>query len=369
MASFGDALAALEGFRADLVGAQLSTAVPTAEAMAFRVGSRAMRRTPLATVHATGVGVRNDKESPGPTDFVIKVYVFETADVEPARNDAALLAAAQGVEVDVEHLPVQVAFPKKTDTPPKGYGPPAGGSSQGSKKSAASNPAQHQAHHRPAPAGVEIGPLGGEFVGTLGCFVRRNVTGPLFVLSNNHVLADVNRFPVGTRHTQPFSSDPADVICALSDFEPIRFPSPGSQPRNVIDAAIAAVTDPKLVATGRMLNIGNYAPGIKAPIPGMAVTKAGRTTGVTRGTIRAIRVRGVHVNYGSTAQPVIATFDNAITITGAGGQSFSKPGDSGSVILEQATGIPVALLFAGDLTTTTACDFAAACSRFNVHPV
>src|SRR6185295_5755963 len=180
-------------------------------------------------------------------------------------------------------------------------------------------PAQHQQRRRPVPGGVEIGPLGGNFVGTLGCFVRRGAgnSGPLFVLSNNHVLADVNRFPLGTQFTQPFSANPADVIATLSDFEPIRFPGPGSQPRNVIDAAIAGVTDPRLVVLGRMLNIARYTPQLLAPRPGMTVTKAGRTTGVTRGTIRAIRVRGVLVNYGTRQNPIIATFDNAITITGA----------------------------------------------------
>jgi hypothetical protein len=118
-----------------------------------------------------------------------------------------------------------------------------------------------------------------------------------------------------------------------------------------------------------MLNIANYTPQLLAPRPGMAVTKSGRTTGVTRGTIRAIRVRGVQVNYGTRQNPIIATFDNAITITSAGGQPFSNPGDSGSVILDQQTGRPVALLFAGDSSTTTACDLAAACNRFNVRPV
>lgn len=362
MASFGDALAALESFRTDLVSAQTSASVPAAEALAFRIGARAMRRSPLATIHATGVGVRGDTDTPGPKDFVVKVYVFEKSDVTSARNDPTLKHAVQGVEVDVEHLPVQVAFKPRTavESPPYVRAVPA---------PQAAHPAQHQARVRPVQAGVEIGPLGGDFVGTLGCFVRRQVHGRIFVLSNNHVLADVNRFPIGTKHTQPFSADLDDVICRLSDFEPIHFPSAGSQPRNVIDAAIAAVEPSAQIALSQMLNIPNYNPGLKAPVPGMAVTKAGRTTGVTRGTIRAIRVRGVHVNYGTTAQPVIATFDNAITITGAGGHAFSKPGDSGSVILEQSSGTPVALLFAGDATTTTACDLAAACARFNVHPV
>jgi hypothetical protein len=356
MATFGEALAALEDFRANLVDEQ-TNAIPEAHALAFRAVAGATGESVLRNVHATGVGVRGNADNVGPHDFVIKVYVFDKADVHNAAAEPFLSTPLQGVEIDVEHLPVQIAFAKAKR--------------RRVKPLAAGNPGQHQQRRRPVPAGVEIGPLGGSFVGTLGCFVRRGPgsSGPLFVLSNNHVLADVNRFPLGTLHTQPFSTRPADVIAALSDFEPIRFPAPGSQPRNVIDAAIAGVTNPAQVVLGQMLNIANYTPQLMAPLPGMTVTKAGRTTGVTTGTIRAIRVRGVQVNYGTRQNPIIATFDNAITITGAGGTPFSNPGDSGSVILDQQSGRPVALLFAGDATTTTACDVAAACNRFNVRPV
>jgi hypothetical protein len=358
MASFGEALAALEAFRTDLVDKQLNAAIPEAHALAFRSAAGAVGESAMRNIHATGVGVRGDAGKPGPDDFVIKVYVFDKADVHHASEDPFLSKPLQGVAIDVEHLAVQIAFVKRK-------------AGRNVKRAAAGNPGQHQQHLRPVPAGVEIGPLGGNFVGTLGCFVRRGPggAGPLFVLSNNHVLADVNRFPLGTLHTQPFSSKQADVIASLSDFEPIRFPAPGSQPRNVIDAAIASVTDSKQVELRTMLNIANYTPQLLAPVPGMTVTKAGRTTGVTTGTIRAIRVRGVQVNYGTRQNPIIATFDNAITITGAAGTSFSNPGDSGSVILDQESGRPVALLFAGDATTTTACDVAAACNRFNVRPV
>jgi hypothetical protein len=353
MATFGDALAALETFRANLVDEQMNAAIPEAQALAFRGAAGRGGDSMLRNVHATGVGIRGNVDKPGRDDFVVKVYVFDKTELRGVASEPLLSKPVDGVEVDVEHLPIQIAFAKRAATRP-----------------AAGTPGQHQARRRPVPAGVEIGPLGGNFVGTLGCFVRRGpgTSGPLFILSNNHVLADVNRFPLGTQHTQPFSSNPADVIAALSDFEPIRFPAPGSQPRNVIDAAIASVTTAQVVL-GRMLNIPNYTPQLLAPRPGMAVIKAGRTTGVTRGTIRAIRVRGVLVNYGTRQNPIIATFDNAITITGSGGAAFSNPGDSGSVILDQTTGRPVALLFAGDDFTTTACDVAAACNRFNVRPV
>lgn len=354
MASLGEALAALEDFRTDLLNEQAGAIVPEAQAMAFR-SWLAVEESPLRRIHATGVGVRSGDDQPGPDGFVIKVYVFDKSDVSAAAAESLLSQPLQGVEIDVEYLPIQVAL----------------GRARAPRVPAASNPAQHRQRVRPVPGGVEIGPLGGNFVGTLGCFVRRGPQdGPLFILSNNHVLADVNRFPIGTQFTQPFSARPADVIASLSDFEPIRFPAPGSQPRNVMDAAIAVVSDPGQVALGRMLNIANYNPLLLAARPGMTVTKSGRTTGVTTGTIRAIRVRGALVNYGTRQNPIIATFDNAITITGPqNGPAFSAGGDSGSVILDQQTGRPVALLFAGDGVTTTACDVAAACARFNVHPV
>ncbi|PSL79708.1 hypothetical protein C7T35_36290 [Variovorax sp. WS11] len=318
--------------------------------MAFRAQAGEASADPLTHVHATGVGIRGDGE------FVVKVYMFDVPSVQSAASVPVLSKPMQGVSVDVEHLPIQVAFDRAA--------------ARKSVAAAIANPAQHQARHRPVPAGVEIGPLGGKFVGTLGCFVRGgDGAGPLFILSNNHVLANVNRFPIGTPFTQPFSAGAADTIATLSSFEPILFPAPGSQPRNVIDAAIAVVTEPKKVKTGSMLNIKKYTPHLLAPRPGMVVTKAGRTTGVTGGMIRAIRVRGVQVNYGTQQAPIIATFDNAITITGNGGLPFSNPGDSGSVILDQASGRPVALLFAGDGVTTTACDVSVACARFNVHPV
>ncbi len=76
------------------------------------------------------------------------------------------------------------------------------------------------------------------------------------------------------------------------------------------------------------------------------------------------------VNYGTQTSPRIATFENCIEIVGTGGGGpFSLPGDSGSVILEQSIGHPVALLFAGDGVTTTACDLGALCRRLRAFPV
>jgi hypothetical protein len=212
-------------------------------------------------------------------------------------------------------------------------------------------------------------------VGTLGCFVRRRIaeTEQVFALSNNHVLADVNRLPIGTKITQPGPetgvSNPADVFAALSEFVPIDFPKGRfAREDNEFDAAIAGVTDMGAISRGKILGIPNYDPVIADPVPGMAVIKSGRT-GVTTGHVTAVGVHGVQVNYGTEANPIIATFTDTIEIVGDGGQPFSLPGDSGSVILEKATGKPVALLFAGDGRTTTTCSFARVCRHFQVEPV
>ena len=345
MASFNEANAALDEYRA-----ALSNEVATSDsgpAVAF--GSPATPRlrgafsafaTPLENVHATGVGIRVRDGKPQAGDFVLKVYVYDKEDL--GRHTPAITGKAfKGVGIDVEAMPVQRAL--------------------------ATTPAQHRARRRPAAGGIQVSPAGASFVGTLGCIVRRG--SQLFLLSNNHVLADTNQLALGTGIVQPIGPGPKDVIARLSAFEPIRFPSVQTpNPRNRLDAAVAAVTDPKLVQTGTMFGVPKYVPSLAAPRPGRAVTKAGRTTGVTKGLITAIRVNGVQVDYGTPQNPLIGTFDGCVEVIGQGGAAFSAPGDSGSVILDAQTGECVALLFAGDGVTTTACDVTAACTRFGVAP-
>jgi hypothetical protein len=71
----------------------------------------------------------------------------------------------------------------------------------------------------------------------------------------------------------------------------------------------------------------------------------------------------------TASRSTIAEFDGCIEIEGEGGQSFSMPGDSGAVILEEETGHPSALLFAGDGVHTTACDLGSLCRRLGAWPL
>jgi hypothetical protein len=76
---------------------------------------------------------------------------------------------------------------------------------------------------------------------------------------------------------------------------------------------------------------------------GTEVAKLGRTTELRRGNVTAFELDNVVVRYDLGD----LRFDNQIEIEGAGTESFSDGGDSGSVIVVADTREAIALLFAG----------------------
>lgn len=374
MATYNNVLGVLREYRNDL---EQSTQTEAAEfggvTSAFRTfaarGITSAFSTPLTNVHATGIGLRLRNGKIVKNDFVIKVYVFEKVPLGDAVPD--LTKSYKGVGVDVEMLPVQLALAK---TKKKVTGRKT---RRGASSTEATTIDDHRSRHRPIVGGVSIAPINERFVGTLGCFLQRTDAGgtrQVYALSNNHVLADTNRLPIRTLIVQPgpevapATSD--DVFGALSDLIPIQFPSNRSTPvMNVFDAAIALVTDESLIKKSAILGIDNFKPKVGVAVPGMRVIKSGRTTGVTTGIVTASRVNGTQVNYGTRISPRIATFNDTIQIVSdVDGKPFSSPGDSGSVIIDVDTGQPVALLFAGDGVTTTACDLGGVCKQFQALP-
>lgn len=388
MATFEQALRALPGFRNDLVRRQQAEGPGGELAFAFTTqGAFGAFATPLSNVHATGVGIRSKGGEYDPTDHVIKVFVFDK--VETAAEAIPKTAEEGDVGVDVEYMPIQVVRAKRPRSgPPRARGMRsqrvsatpalAPDAPQVAPEAATLTPQRN--HLRPIQAGMSISPLDAAFVGTLGCFLLRKqgTTEELFALSNNHVLASVDELPIGTRIVQPgpevhpFTTDVANVFAKLHSAIPIQFPGGPGQPPvfNRFDAAIAIITDETLVARGRMFGGVKYDPSkVVPPEPGMRVMKMGRTTGFTSGSIVASNIQGTQVNYGTNQFPRIAVFERTIRIIGDGGAPFSLPGDSGSVILAEATGHPVALLFAGDGTRTTACDLGLLCQVLAAWPV
>jgi hypothetical protein len=310
--------------------------------------------TPLNNIHATGVGIRHSGNEYVTGDFVLKMFVFDK--LEPDKLPAGLEKEWNGLPVDVQALPVQRI---RADPAPEGIPP-------------------QRERFDPIIGGVSISPLDAPYVGTLGCFVKRTAPGvseELFALSNNHVLANVDTLPMGTQIVQPGPergpTRQEDSFAKLHTAIPIHFPTgPMDTTKNHFDAALAIVTDLGRTKTGTMFGGIRYDPGqVMAPVPGQRVVKAGRTTEVRRGTITATNISGTMVNYGSQQAPRIAVFEDTITVVGDHGEPFSLPGDSGSIILDEATGHPVALLFAGDGTTTDGCNLGPLCAALQIWPV
>jgi hypothetical protein len=216
----------------------------------------------------------------------------------------------------------------------------------------------HRFTLRPAAGGISVAH---QLVtaGTLGCLATgRDQTrrDRLLILSNNHVLANCNAGVFGDCVCQPGPYDggvcPRDHIANLERFVPLDF----SGGQNEVDAATAWAS-PALVRPELMRLIGGspqYFPIDPRPIPAalnMPVSKSGRTTQLTQGTITATTA-SIQVNYGAGR---IGNFINQIAIQGTGGQLFSAGGDSGSLIFTlEIPRRPVGLLFAGGGSVTFA---------------
>jgi hypothetical protein len=207
--------------------------------------------------------------------------------------------------------------------------------------------APFRGRYRPAPGGVSVGHFR-ITAGTIACLVRRGTA--LFILSNNHVLANSNRGTIGDPILQPGPFDgghvPQDVIARLSQFVAIRF----GGPINRVDCAIAQ-TSPSLVMSRSISAAMN--PINPNPVPAslnLVVKKAGRTTQFTRGRVTGLNAT-VNVGYGTSGT---AVYQGQIIIQSLTTAPFSAGGDSGSLICTNVGNRPVGLLFAGSATHTIA---------------
>lgn len=208
---------------------------------------------------------------------------------------------------------------------------------------------------RPAPVGFSVGHPD-ITAGTIGARVLDG-SGNVYVLSNNHVLANSNNASIGDPALQPGPFDggtSADSMAWLAAFEEIQWDTDEQLASNTMDAAIAgSVTD----------NLGNATPsddgygtpssttlGASVDLP---VQKYGRTTGLTTGQVAEINVTATVCYEGfAIFCTKAATFVDQISITPG---EFSDGGDSGSLIVtNDANKNPVGLLFAGSSSRTLA---------------
>lgn len=207
--------------------------------------------------------------------------------------------------------------------------------------------------------------------GTIGSLVVR--AGTQFILSNNHVLARSDAATLGEGiiqpgliDTSPACSSNAITVGHLSQF--ITLEQPAGCTSNCapsVDAAIAQVVSGTVDTSGNIIELGETAPNgvptdeppasailpVSSLVPNAtAVAKSGRSTGLTCSTIESINgTFSVQYQKGLGGAKFTAIYHNQVAINGG---TFSAAGDSGSLIVSQAGGQPIALLFAGSDTNT-----------------
>lgn len=198
---------------------------------------------------------------------------------------------------------------------------------------------------------LKVGASCGHFritAGTLGAFAQCRDTGAMGILSNNHVLADVNAGQPGDAIWQPGKSDggvTASAIGTLEKFVPFKF----SGASNGLDCAWAKLddsrgTDKDQITDSAEIPVGQIVQAAPDQLMlGDLVVKMGRTTGYTQGEVTLINVSNLVVGMPGGLD---VRFDNQIQIESLSKKPFSAGGDSGSLILRN-DGVPCGLLFAG----------------------
>ncbi len=318
-----------------LMPAAAQATVTATAPMARRAGAHAAAARMTSgrrNSNIVGVGIAEKTVDGKPTGVLAVKFFVKTKfpkSAVPAR--LMLPKSIDGLPVDIEESGAFRAFKRRTRRP---------------KVTSAAMPNPRE-RTRPALPGCSIGfrVAGDQFVmgGTFGALVR--TTRAIYILSNNHVLADENRLKPGAPIYQPALLDEGDLdtdkIAELTRFIKMR-----SNRYNRVDAAIALPLRKTLVGRD-VLHLGPPSGTAAAEID-MMVHKFGRTTSYTVGRVASIET-DVTVEY-ETAD---FTFENQIIVVGTGGQ-FSDGGDSGSIILQRGTNKAVGLLFGGSSSHTIA---------------
>lgn len=307
-----------------------------------------------ANVVAMGIGCRKGGED---DDLAFKVFVSKKVPTSHLEDKDIIPRTIEGVPVEVEMM----------DTPE----------------------VHRTGRYRPANPGVSVGHYE-VTAGTFGAVGEYKDKKGTLILSNNHVLANSNNSKLGDDVLQPGKYDGGtpekDVIAKLDSYVPLKFKwgeASGATARlreveddfdselklqkrridtyfkkkleedgeeggyNEVDAAAAKVIDAKDV-DAEILEIGKIT-GIEEAKPRMKVMKSGRTTGLTRGTIKTVNTT-VDVGYGFYTN---ARFKGQIVT-----DDMSKAGDSGSLLVKDPEGAEgeghkaTAFLFAGSSDST-----------------
>jgi hypothetical protein len=284
----------------------------------------------MANPNVTGVGVGYRIVNGQRTrEVCIRVYVSKKRPRHELRAEEVLPDSMEGIPVDV----IEATFEIQQGEPPV---------------------SEHQRRHNPLVGGISIGNfiLGGS--GTLGVSVFDNVRREDMILSNWHVMCGRFDCAVGEAIIQPGTGGDdtggaGDVVARLHRFALT----------DQVDGAIARLTGDRFLLKD-VLGLGAVSE-VGSPALGMRVRKAGRTTGVTVGTIAD---ESADISVGGYPDGT-RTFHNQIVIED---DEVSRRGDSGSVWIDDSNRV-IGLHFAGstDGTRADANPIAAVLAALNIN--
>jgi hypothetical protein len=188
----------------------------------------------------------------------------------------------------------------------------------------------------PVQSGFSVGHVAAT-AGTVGAIVRKGKK--LFLLSNAHVLAESGRAMLEDTVLYPGRKDGGTVskhrVGTLAAFVKFKV---GGQFLNRVDAALCAI------AGDRLANIDPAIYGV-AGLPrtvrakrGMVVITRGRTSGETEGVVEDVNFR-VTIDYPNVGP--VGFFDQVLCTR------YSRPGDSGALVVDKSSQRVVGLHFAG----------------------
>lgn len=210
----------------------------------------------------------------------------------------------------------------------------------------------------PLQAGISISNSYHNTFGTLGGFVRDNITDQDMILSNWHVLAGDSRARPGRRIYQPgrfHGGQPDDTIAIYYR---------DAMAKNM-DAAVALLRRDGRPVDPRQFDFGLPA-GVGMAMPGLVVKKSGSRTGLTMGRVKGVMGISDPIKYGATRVRI----NNIVTIEQYQPDlQVSLPGDSGSWWFDEATMQVVGLHFAGDVNpdVALAIDMGSVLNALNVY--
>ena len=283
-------------------------------------------------VHGVGIG---RKETGGHSTDRLCVRLFVARKLPRGR-----LSAKDVVPPFIDGLPTDVveAAPARLHVPAAGAEARVGvGSCTTGRRRA----------RRPLVAGVSVA-HSSVTAGTIAAFVRSRHSGDdaegVFLLSNNHVLADVDRGQPGDDVYQPGPYDGGtekDRVARLARALRIRL---GGRVANRVDAAIARLVEGQAYRA-EVCSIGFVTETAEARV-GLGVRKHGRTTGLTAGTVSDVSYDTLVEmdDDGGEARFV----DQVRLVRRAPFEAFGRGGDSGSLVVSaSAEARAVGLYFAG----------------------